>query len=448
MRLGTLKAAVAAVIGSQRVPHLSITDQMFTVVSDAENKKRVGKLDDDSIMYCDVHIVDANVALSKTYYKEKFSQKEDEQVAPTCYSDDGLVPSPQSQEKQCDTCSGCQWNVWGSAITEMGNKGKACRDSWKIALIVPSFSNETLFQFRVPPASLKNWNAYVASFSEFIVDGREGNVGDVVTRIWFEKQGVVNFSPISAATPKQAALAKKVQDEGLALNLIGLSGAAGPALPSPEKAKQLAGPKKEQRASAANILAKASKQAEEVVEEEESELYEVAEEEGTTSEADAKALALMAEVQQEEDEEAALIRAQQEQLAAMRAKKQAAAASAQQQAMVAKTGVVPKSSVGQPKVVMKGAMPLKANISGQAKAPLTKAPLTKAPVAGAPKGAMPLAGGMRTKMSVKPDVEEAEVIEDKPMLPSKQMAKSEVSGIPNTNLPSELQNLLAGIMGS
>lgn len=378
MRLLNLRKATNAALSSQRVPHMSLANNTFTLVSDAENKKVVTKLDEDGVAYVDVHFVDANASISKIYYKEKFSNKEEEQVAPTCFSDDGVAPSNQSQEKQCDSCAQCPHNVWGTAITDMGNKGKACRDMWKTAIVVPSFSASSLFQLRIPPASLKAFNAYVSQLGEFQIDNREGTIADVVTRVFFEpgKQGIICFNPIRQPTKEEIDYFIKVNEENLALTLI--SNAAGaPALPSPTPKpdmKKLEAPKQEEKV-----------QEEEV---------------------------------QEEDEEAIL----QKQLEAARAKKAAAQQSTK--------------SVGQPVATAK---------TGTMKTPLgMKTPSSS-------KSKMELPAGMRTAkgtgatMSAKPSAVDAEVVDLKPA--TKVGNGSTVEGVPDTYLPAELSNMLAGIMG-
>lgn len=426
MRLASLRQIVSAAIGSARVPHLSIANNTFTLVSDAENKKVVSQIEPDGTIYVDVHIVDANSAISKIYYKEKFSNKEDEQVAPTCFSDDGIVPSSQSQEKQCDTCAQCQWNVWGTAVTDMGNKGKACRDMWKTAVVVPMFSPDALFQFRVPPASLKAWNAYVSSFAEFkFDDGTEWTVGHVITRIYFEpgKQGIVGFGAARVINEEEGNYLLRVQNENLAIALIGLGGSA-PALPAPEK--------KEQKAIAQQTVASAVASNKMAVQDTAS----------TTAQAAQQA------IQEEEDEEAALQREMQERMAALKAKK----AAAQQEAVgnvqpaSTKTTLLPSSKTATTGQSAKAAMQ-----SGFAKAGL--ASLAKAgaqPGAKAAKaGVVELDPGMRSAKSAKAgmiqsNVEEAELVEDEPQTVAK---NSSVPGIPGANLPDGLQQMLSGIMG-
>lgn len=393
MRLMSLRKVLSSALSSQRVPHLSLANNTFTLVTDAENKKVISQIE-DGVIYVDVHFVDANDALSKIYYKEKYSNKEDEQVPPTCFSDDSIRPSDQSQEKQADFCAQCPWNVWGTAVTDMGNKGKACRDMHKTAIIVPAFSEEAIFQLRIPPASLKAWNAYVASFSEFKINGREGTVGDVITRVYFEpgKQGIIGFGPIREVTPKEFSYLEHINEANLAISLIGYTG-EDKSLPAPAPRAQISSPKRTDYDDSADAdAAIAQKQAE---------LEALKQREKATLQEAAKTAVL---------QEAAKVASTQGQAAPKM-----------------------KMGIGQPVAKLKSATP---------------APAPKPAI----KGMMKLDSGMRIAKgapSIKENVAEAEIVEDKPkmMKPAVQVGKgSPVDGIPKTQMPNELQSMLKGLM--
>lgn len=434
MRLANLRQNVNETLSGEAVPQLNIKGNTFTLITPDGNSKVVTQIDDKGRMYVDVHFVDANTTTSKTYYKEKYSNKEELQVAPTCFSEDSIAPSNQSQEKQAPLCSQCEWNVWGTAIGDEGSgKGKRCRDMWKTAVIVPSFSPELIWQMRVPPASLKNWKAYMGQFAEFEVQGREGHVGDVITRMYFEpgEQGKLNFEPTAMASPAQQKQLQHIVENDLAAYLIGLA-SAPPALPKPAAQKQLAAPKptadavKEYAAREAAVLAEAKQAA-------------IAKLAAMQEQADASSD--QKEDEPQEDEVSKLKR--------MLAQAEAAQAKPAVQAKTASVAGMAKaaSSVGQP----------------------------KATLAPKPKGAIALDPGMRTKTGTvippattgkpamskftaamaKHDAVEAETVEEQVEVPAETNAlagltKKQVqtpSGIPQTQLPSELQALLAGVLG-
>lgn len=91
-------------------------------------------------------------------------------VPPTCFSlhpePKGAVPSPNSQETQCDACDGCAQNQFGSA-----GKGKACKNGVRMAVLPPDATEETpLMLLEASPTALKAFSAYI------------GNVGRVFGR--------------------------------------------------------------------------------------------------------------------------------------------------------------------------------------------------------------------------------------------------------------------------
>lgn len=180
-----------SLISGQSVPNLSIGQQKFTVTVDG-NKTNVSEFNKETKMtVCRVIIIDANLNMSKIYYEGKYNPNEDA-TPPTCYSDDGIIPAANASKKQCDNCRDCPHNVFGTAINDFGGRGKACRDHIKLAVIVPSYNPEVAVQFRVPPASLKNFHAYVAQFEEI---GK--TLDEFATIIAFddEKNGVIHFGP-------------------------------------------------------------------------------------------------------------------------------------------------------------------------------------------------------------------------------------------------------------
>lgn len=205
-RLAILHQQLKKVIGGRSLPFLSIAGQVFTI-KDGENDQNVSSLDKESkLLYVDVHVIDASPYMSKIYYPGKFDPDADP-VAPTCYSNDGFKPASDVATPQCDLCAQCPHNAWGSRVTELGNKGKACNDAWKVAVIVPEHHDEKVIMMRVPPASLQNWLAYIAQFNDLDYPGedRKMNAADVITRVYFEggKNGILNFLPLNFLDPTQ-----------------------------------------------------------------------------------------------------------------------------------------------------------------------------------------------------------------------------------------------------
>lgn len=117
----------------------------------------------DENAYMPVIFLAAKKALNKTWFAAAYNPNMDGQ-APDCFSLDGERPSPASPVKQAEVCAACPQNAFGSGKDQAGNPtaGKACADTKILAAFVSGFG---VHQFKVPPASLKNFGLYVKQLS-------------------------------------------------------------------------------------------------------------------------------------------------------------------------------------------------------------------------------------------------------------------------------------------
>jgi hypothetical protein len=180
--------------------HISIAGNRFTLVDDAGNEKPVQTLN------LDVCVIDANPSVSKIYFdpSKPFVPGGDNSNPPICWSDNGIGASAQASQPQHTTCQICPHNAWGSAKSKAtGADTKACNDVKKVAVLVPGIPQ--VFLLRVPPASLKGWGKYCNTLAGHGVD-----LPDAVTRIEFESQGILKFSPVGYVDAETAALTEKI----------------------------------------------------------------------------------------------------------------------------------------------------------------------------------------------------------------------------------------------
>ena len=109
----------------------------------------------------DLVLLQAAVPISKIFYSQ---YEEGAAKAPECYSNNGIVPHPNSTAKQHSNCAECPQNKWGSRITTAGKPGKACRDSKRVAVSpLGDIRNEAFggpMLLRVPADSLKEFANY------------------------------------------------------------------------------------------------------------------------------------------------------------------------------------------------------------------------------------------------------------------------------------------------
>ncbi len=219
-----------AVVGMGASPYLSIEGGRFTLVDVAGNMKPSANL------WFDVVIIDMNAHMSKDYRVDKWDPNNP--TAPICWSDNGVAPSTQAQQPQAPACMGCPKNEWGSKISEMGSKVKACRDTHKLAIIVPGMPGN-VFRLTVTPNSLTNWRAYNALFQ-----GQDFDLCDVVTRLSFQAgiQSTIEFKP--AENPWLDAATVQERDKAIAAHagdaIVGrLDRPRTEALPPPVAAAQI-----------------------------------------------------------------------------------------------------------------------------------------------------------------------------------------------------------------
>lgn len=180
-------------IASSVPAHLSITDNRFTLVDASGNEKPV------QTFHLDICVIGSNDKVSRVFYDpaQKFNPKGDN-APPLCWSDNGVGPSRQSSTPQAPTCAVCPHREWGSAVSQMTGRGiPACQSGKKVAFIVPGDADDIVYMLKVPPASLKNLQKYVKTLAANAIGGRPAEPPDVITRLEFESQGVLKFSPMS-----------------------------------------------------------------------------------------------------------------------------------------------------------------------------------------------------------------------------------------------------------
>ncbi len=159
---------------------ISIKGKTWAVVKGGE-RKVVLDSEREPVRSIKVVIVKGNPQVSKVFYAEGYSEGSD--AKPTCYSNDGVAPAPDSDEKQSPKCATCKHNQWGSAVsreTGMAGKGKACADSRRLAVMQADLQGEPML-LRVPPASLKA----VADYARAL-DSKSVPYNGVVTKLSFD----------------------------------------------------------------------------------------------------------------------------------------------------------------------------------------------------------------------------------------------------------------------
>ncbi len=228
-------------LGRTMPPRLSIDSNRFTLIDSGGNEKPIQSLQ------FDVVFVDLNMKVSKMFWGKEYNPQEAGGDIPVCWSDNGVAPSSQAATPQHPNCLLCEHNKIGSAISKFsGAKIKSCVDMKKLAFIVPGDPDNMIFLMTVKPGSFKNWQTYINFLkAQKFTDGSSPDLSDVVTRLEFESQGVLKFSPVAPVPGNQALLAQReaAWNKGTSGDIVGQNDVPYSAqIAAPAPVQQLAAP--------------------------------------------------------------------------------------------------------------------------------------------------------------------------------------------------------------
>jgi hypothetical protein len=238
MERRALAKTTAMVGGTILPPHVSIADNRFTLVDGAGARHPLNTLSLDCV------ILDINEKMSRMYFDPEIPYDPKNPAAPLCFSDNGVAPSARAREPQAKCCkpdasgeNGCRWSVWGSATSAQTGKGvPACDNGVKLAILMATVDEKTkkwiplirdndgfkpmVFMLRVPPASLAgvaNYGKTVSGMGKLVIPwtGEEvqSDLGFVVTRIEFARQGVLSFHAVGYIEKEIDALIDVIPQE-------------------------------------------------------------------------------------------------------------------------------------------------------------------------------------------------------------------------------------------
>ena len=181
-------------------PVLSIKGKVFHIREGGESDLVTAPGDDEApATSLEIVLIKANPHVSKVYYDAGYEEGAD--AAPTCYSNDGVVPAEDSEDKQCKTCASCPHNQWGARITESGKKAKACTDSRRVAIAAAGDLSKVML-LRIPAASLKPLMQYGQQLTKKGIPYQA-----IVTKLGFDytvAHPLLTFKPIRPITVEEA----------------------------------------------------------------------------------------------------------------------------------------------------------------------------------------------------------------------------------------------------
>ena len=195
----TLNADALQGISTGFPPSIRIKRNGFRVVDGNGDEINLKPNDLAGGEYLDIVILAAKPGLNKVYYEAAYDPNQVEPSAPDCFSLDGVTPDKSVNKPVNPTCGTCPMNAFGSGRNAAGQptKGKACADSKILAV----FRKGSVYSFKIPPASLKNFGLYVKNLTN-----RGVPLGNVITYVGFDEDAdysVLQFR-VGAFIPESA----------------------------------------------------------------------------------------------------------------------------------------------------------------------------------------------------------------------------------------------------
>jgi len=214
-------------------PVISIKGKVFAVVRDGERELQMNPKDPDSAATSlNVVLLKVNKGTSKVFYLKGYDKDSSEGQKPDCFSNDGIEPAAEAQNKQAKKCATCAHNQWGSRISERGaTKGKACSDAVRMAVAPAGQINDAML-LRIPPASIKAIGEYGQMLAK-----RGVGYNMVVTKIGFDMQAEspkLTFSPVGLLDDEGFAEVQEICQSDIVANILGTTNAAVEFAPSEE----------------------------------------------------------------------------------------------------------------------------------------------------------------------------------------------------------------------
>ena len=175
-----MNADALAGISTGFPPSIRIKRNGFRIVDGNGDETNLKPNDLAGGEYLDIVILAAKPGLNKVYYEAAYDPNQVEPTAPDCFSLDGITPDKSVNKPVNPVCATCPMNAFGSGRNAAGQptKGKACADSKILAV----FRKGSVYSFKIPPASLKNFGLYVKNLTN-----RGVPLGNVITYVGFDE---------------------------------------------------------------------------------------------------------------------------------------------------------------------------------------------------------------------------------------------------------------------
>jgi hypothetical protein len=151
-------AGMSNLVPVERVPSMGVTGKVFSVSIDG-NVTQLMRKDADGesqpVPLIKVVILDYAKNRGRAYYEGAYVK--DKPTMPSCWSDDGVVPSEHVVHKQATSCGKCPMSTKGSKVSEDGREMTACQQIRLVALKLWSKSAD-IQPLRLKLAITSDWD--------------------------------------------------------------------------------------------------------------------------------------------------------------------------------------------------------------------------------------------------------------------------------------------------
>jgi hypothetical protein len=185
---------------------ISIRGGVFRMLVDG---KEIAQNEDRAM---NIVIVAANAHVSRSYYEGTY--EEGKNIAPNCWSNDGISPDSKVSEPQAGKCASCPQNIAGSA--EQG-KGRACRYSQRLAVTLENDLQGDVYQLTLPAQSIfgkaENGKMPLQAYAQFL-GGHGLPITSVVTEMRFDTSSATPKLTFKAVRPLEVDELATAQEKG------------------------------------------------------------------------------------------------------------------------------------------------------------------------------------------------------------------------------------------
>ena len=127
-----------------------------------KTRDKVFKLPDGQVLQAPLPVVIVDYISRNTYYDKPYNENDPQD--PVCWAINkhpaDLAPGPDvpAKTKMNSTCTGCEYDEFGTSPT---GAGKACKNARILSVLLPSLNDEKLYTIEASPTAIQAFDAYV-----------------------------------------------------------------------------------------------------------------------------------------------------------------------------------------------------------------------------------------------------------------------------------------------